>query len=112
MMKKYFLLLYLASTTSVYGVSTINNVLLLKCQTLGHLIFNSCIVVPPTTIEQTAYCTTIYLSYNSCLQLLNNPLPMIITREPSPFTWSPYDICRFEPANLAMFDLCPSTLLP
>ena len=108
---KLVLIILLFKISTVLAITSIDEeALLISCQTLGHSIYHSCIATPPATSSQVSYCTSTYSSYSKCLQGLNAPLPMLIATSPSPYSWSPYDICRYEPAFVAMFDLCPSVI--
>ena len=89
----------------------VDEALLVKCQLLGHSVYYSCIATPPLTSEQQSYCLSIYSQYNAELVLLNVPYPLLPTHEPSPFSWSPYDVCRYETAFMVLFDLCPSSII-
>jgi hypothetical protein len=108
-MKKLWLLTLVMIAHLAFATSVANQALLITCQTKGHLVYASCVAVTPVTAEQIAYCTTIYTAYNLCLTVLNSPLPMLPSKNHSSYSWSPYDICKYELANLAMFDLCPNT---
>jgi len=112
-MKLLFILILLTATyvsamVPADGADVADEALLINVQSQGHTVFYSCIQTPPTTAAQATYCAGIYSSYVVSLQALNAPLPMVHSIDPSPFSWSPYDICRFDTANLALFDLCPS----
>lgn len=99
----------LLALTMLHGVYAIipNEALLLSCQKQGCTIYTSCIMIPPITIHQASYCSVLYAKYLTCLQALNAPLPMLQSHHPSPYAWSPYDICRFETATVVI-SLCPS----
>ena len=47
-----------------------------------------------------ATCTTLYTTYNATLTTINAPLPIVPSIDPSPYSWSPFDICRYETAHL------------
>lgn len=66
----------------------------------GVIIYNSCIAIPPADPNVVAYCTTLYVAYISTLNLVNAPLPTPISSDPSPYSWSPFDICRYEVAHM------------
>lgn len=77
-----------------------NEGLLASTHAVGSMVYASCILTPPVTDVQTSYCVGIYAAYISQSQTLTAPLPMLVSKEPSPYAWSPYDICRFEVGNL------------
>ena len=66
----------------------------------GANIYNSCIAVPPADPNVLAYCTTLYVTYLSTLSLVNAPFPILPSSDPSPYSWSPFDICRYEVAHM------------
>ncbi len=78
----------------------LNEGLLASAKATGTTIYFSCILTPPTSDEQTAYCIAMSAVYKAKSQTLNAPLPLMIGKDPSPYSWSPYDICRFEVGHL------------
>jgi hypothetical protein len=102
----YFVILLLLNQFSFTIV--MNEGVLVSAQSQGHTIYYSCIATPPVSTQQIAACSVMYKAYNSTLQLLNAPLPIMPSLDPSPFSWSPYDVCRFETGHMALLDLCPS----
>lgn len=92
----------------VYGLSIDNEALLIECQAVGHTLYSSCIATPPATPAQAGVCSAIYANYLKCATLLNAPYPLIISRDPDLYTWSPYDPCRFEIGHQILIDICPT----
>ena len=66
----------------------------------GTNIYNLCIVKPPATPDAVATCTGLYSAYTNTLSLVNAPLPIVISLDPSPYSSSPFDICRYETAHM------------
>lgn len=66
----------------------------------GVNIYNTCIAVPPIDPDQVAYCTSIYTAYVVTLSILNAPFPIVPSLDPSPYSWSPFDICKYEVAHM------------
>lgn len=80
---------------------------------VGINIYYSCIVNPPSHPDQQGYCVELYATYVSKEQILNALLPLVPSKDPSPYAWSPYDICRFEVGHLIfgnklMLPYCPT----
>jgi hypothetical protein len=71
-------------------------------------IKSGCIDSPPITPWQISWCTSTYGSYTANLQTLNLPYPISTSTDGyvSPYSWSPYDICRFETGRVVSMDLC------
>ena len=80
----------------------INETLLETVKAIGTTIFVSCILTPPVdpTGSQQAMCAGLYATYIVKEQALNTPLPLMLAKDPSPYVWSPFDICRFETGHL------------
>jgi hypothetical protein len=102
----------------LFGLATafanpINEALLLTAKTKGISVYATCVVSPPVDPTQQAVCVTLYTAYIVSLQALNAPLPLVLSLNPSPYAWSPYDVCRYEPTPL-VFNIpvtqpyCPS----
>ena len=93
--------------------SPINEALLAASKDKGTVVYTTCILTPPVTPEQTTICVALYTTYISSLQALNAPFPLIPSTTPSPYIWSPYDVCKYEPTHF-VFDFpatqpyCPS----
>ena len=66
----------------------------------GSIVYTSCILNPPTTDAQSAYCVGAYNTYLVNSQALNAPLPIKLSKEPSPYAWSQFDICKYEVGNV------------
>lgn len=86
---------------------------LVAAHAAGMSVYNSCILIPPVTKPQIAICEGLQRSYYATLVSANAPLPLIINPYPSPYSWSPYDICRYEPSVLIFpaeggTPICPS----
>lgn len=80
--------------------SPMDKAVLASAYSQGVTIYHTCIVPPPSDPTTAAYCTTIYTTYVVTLGVLNAPFPLIISLDPSPYVWSPYDICRYEVAHM------------
>lgn len=95
-MKKLILIILVQSSFA----SAVNEVLLVSAKGAGELVYNSCILNPPVTDAQKESCNSIYSKYVEILQLVNTSSPLLISKTPSAYGWSPYDICRFEVGGL------------
>ncbi|MBY0379357.1 MAG: hypothetical protein K2P99_03035 [Burkholderiales bacterium] len=80
--------------------SPVDEALLDSAKVTGSIVYASCIATPPVTASQNAYCVGVYATYVAKLQALNAPLPMMLSKERSPYALSPYDICKYEIGNL------------
>lgn len=80
--------------------------LLVSCQVTGHSLYDSCVITPPTN---PATCTSLLATYMACSKTLNSPYPMLISKDPDPYSWSPFDPCRFEVQKVILWDICPSS---
>lgn len=89
--------------------SEIEEAMLISCQGTGHALYSSCVVVPPVTPEQVAFCTSLLTQYTACSTTLNQPEIMVLSKDPDPYSWSPYDPCRFEVQHHILGDICPNT---
>jgi hypothetical protein len=65
----------------------------------GAAVYTACILSPPSTPAQAAACVALYAVYVASLQAVNAPFPLVISTTPSPYLWSPYDVCRYEPTH-------------
>lgn len=79
----------------------------------GVIVYNSCVLIPPATPQQQTWCTGVYAKYINSLQIVNSPLPLLFSTTPSAYSWSPFDICRYETShfvfdNPAVLPYCPS----
>jgi hypothetical protein len=104
-------LITLCAITRSYAISTdvvANEALLISCQSVGHVLFVSCVVVPPADSTQAAICAVLYAKYMACSTALNAPMPMIPSLDPDPYKISPYSPCRYEVGHVILFDICPN----
>ena len=104
-------LLLLCAITQSYAVSgdvIANEALLVSCQSVGHILFASCVVVPPADSTQAAICAGLYAKYMACSTALNMPMPMVLSLDPDPYKSSPYTPCRYEVGHVILFDICPN----
>lgn len=74
----------------------------------GVNIYNTCIATPPVDPDLVTYCTSIYTVYVVTLSSVNAPLPILPAIDPSPYVWSPYDICRYEVAHMVFNSITQS----
>lgn len=106
MNKKILLLLSLVCTLCVADPTII-------ARYQGNLVYSSCIVIPPKTKPQIAYCKQIYTTYKTYLLAVSSPTPLGVNTTPSPYYWSEFDVCRYD-ASAFVFDsplnkpYCPS----
>jgi hypothetical protein len=97
----------------LYAVTpVIDEAQLLAARSAGNAVFHGCIETPPVTPAQAGVCAGLYGTYVATLTALNAPYPLVSTTSPSPYSWSPYDICRFEPSHFVFppegFPICPA----
>jgi hypothetical protein len=91
--------LIVVNLTANAVVPAVDEAQLLATRSAGKTVYSSCILTPPVTNAQKLVCEGLYNTYKSALTLLNAPFPLIASIDPSPYTWSPYDICKYEPAH-------------
>ncbi len=101
-MFKYILVIFIILAKNAVSTPA-NETLLSISRVKGTTVYTSCILTPPVTPQQVTLCSSLYAQYISSLQTLNAPLPIIVSTDPSPYVWSPYDVCRFETTHL-VFD--------
>lgn len=87
-------------TINIALASPIDEAMVISAHTQGINIYNTCIATPPVDPHVIAYCTTIYTVYVTTLVSINAPFPIIPATDPSPYSWSPFDICRYEVAHM------------
>lgn len=92
----------------------IGDVELKSAQKAGNVVYVSCILVPPLTKPQIAYCNKLYSKYVSQLGAVAAPAILGLSQEKSPYSISPYDVCRYDAAhfvfnNPAVVPFCPVT---
>ena len=80
--------------------SPVDEAMLASAYAQGVTIYHACIVPPPADPDAVAYCTTIYATYVATLSALNAPFPLFVSLDPSPYSWSLYDICKYETAHM------------
>jgi len=112
-MKKLMLTILMISPL-VGFCDPINEALMAVSHVEGNTVYTMCILTPPTgNPVKEAACLLLYNKYNASLLSVNSGLPLIPSIDPSPYAWSPYDICRFEPAHFVFsieygFPVCPT----
>lgn len=74
----------------------------------GIAVYDLCIAKPPVKPDAIAACATLYTTYVATLDVVNAPLPTVPSIDPSPYSWSPFDICRYEVAHM-VFNLVAAT---
>lgn len=92
----------------------ISDVELKAAQKTGKIVYTSCILVPPLTKPQIAYCSKLYSKYVSQLGAVAAPAILGLSQEKSPYFISPYDVCRYDAShfvfnNPAGIPYCPVT---
>lgn len=119
MIKKIIFLLSVVVITSsnanavvvVGGAEAIAN--LAAAHAAGMQVYTKCILIPPLTKPQIAICEGLDNVYHATLIAAASPMPLLPNPYPSPYTISPFDICRFEPSVLVFpieggTPICPS----
>lgn len=79
----------------------------------GMHVYTSCILTPPLTHAQVVMCEGLQRVYEASLVQAAAPMPLSMNTYPSPYSWSPFDICRYEPSVLIFpaeggSPICPS----
>ncbi|MCE3268066.1 MAG: hypothetical protein K0R49_318 [Burkholderiales bacterium] len=110
------IILFSGAASSATASPIMDEVLLNISRVKGSVVYTTCILTPPTTPVQVAACVALYGAYVVSLQALNAPFPLVPTTTLSPYIWSPYDVCKYEPThfvfNIAVTQpYCPATLL-
>ena len=93
------ILLCIVFITYSFG-SVADEALIQSAKAKGSTVYYSCIVTPPTSDEQYAWCLGVYYTYVASLQVVNAPYPLSPSITPSKYSWSPFDICRYETSHL------------
>lgn len=104
-MKKLLLFLSICANCKSFAVETGDYASLVSAAAQAHVILGSCILVPTPDPTCPAQLTTYYAT----LATLNLPLPLSKPTDGyiSPYSTTPYDICAFDTARIAVADLCP-----
>lgn len=107
------LIIAIGFVLNAYAIApVVDEAQLLAARSAGNAVFHGCIETPPATPAQAGVCAGLYGSYVATLTALNAPYPLVSTTSPSPYSWSPYDICRFEPSHFVFppegFPICPA----
>ena len=84
---------------SAIASPVIDEVLLNIARVKGVAVYTACILNPPSTPAQIAACEAMYLAYVAALQAINAPFPLVRSMSPSLYSWSRYDVCRYETAH-------------
>jgi hypothetical protein len=99
-----FLFIICCMTVVTVFADPSNEVLLTSSHEQGTHIYQTCIVTPPVTASQKALCAGLYSTYMSSLTKLNSAYPLTPTINPDPYSWSQYDICRYETSHAVFGD--------
>lgn len=87
-----------------------NEVALANAKDEAVSIKSSCISMPPVTPAQVNWCNAHLAIYINYLAILQAPFSLTINIGTdgyiSPYIWSPYDICKYEPGRLINEGLC------
>ena len=102
------ILLLLGISVNLVTAIPLDETLVNLAQAQGITIYHSCIDPPPADPNTVAYCNSIYIIYLSELTVINTPFPIVPSLDPSPYSWSPYDICRYEVANMIFNEITQS----
>ena len=92
----------------------INEMLLEIVKSQGSRVFFTCVVTPPETPP--SICSKLYARYLANLSALNAPNPLVLSIDPDPYSWSPFDICRYETEHIVFGDelivpYCPTLII-
>jgi hypothetical protein len=102
------LIFFLSKVNAISMANIQDEATLITCQTLGHSLYLSCVVIPPTEPKQIAACTAIKLSYDVCLQKITSPYPLTVSVDPDSNSHNPFTPCHYETGHMILFDICPS----
>ena len=111
-MKKIIIIMCFIKFCYAADTIIVDEALLLTCQSIGHDLYNTCVVTPPADPAQEAVCAGLYGSYLSCSATLTAPQTMMLSSDPDPYTSSPFDPCKFEVNHQILFDICPTLPTP
>ena len=107
-MKKLVILL-IPMTINAFALSPLDATLA-NAKSEAISIKNTCILTPPVTSPQIIWCNSHYSTYVNYLKVLQAPMPLTINLGTdgyvSPYAWSPYDICMYEPGRLINEGIC------
>ena len=102
-------LLLFAWSATVYAIGPMDTILA-NAQSAALTIKKSCIDKPPVTSPQIIWCNNQYATYVGDLTQLQSPNPLTINLGldgyVSPYAWSAYDICKYEPGRLINDGIC------
>jgi len=102
--------LYAVTPNEIYKEALLNELILAPTIKLAHEILNTCILIPPVTPIQEEKCAVQYVVYLAFLKKLHFDLTGVNNEmrlgNPDPYYLNPYDICKFNIANLILPDLC------
>lgn len=90
------------------AVNSMDEAVLISCQTTGHTLYYNCVAKPPTSPDEVAACTALKIKYLVCLTKLTIPYPLTPSLDPDPYSYSPFTPCKFETGHLILFDICPN----
>lgn len=96
--KIHLIFIWLYIPTIVFA-DPASEALIMAARAKGTAVYGGCILKPPTTPPEVAYCSGIYSIYVAALQAINAPLPLAPTMTPSQYSWSPYDLCKYETSH-------------
>ena len=115
MCKLIFLLLPFIMVGKVMAISpadaVADEVLLANAKNAGIDMYQNCILITPATDDQRAACDARRVRYNIALIALNAPAPLVLTKDPSQYVASPWDVCRYEVTH-TVFDTNVSKAVP
>ncbi len=94
-----FLLMTFALASNAMAL-VVDEALIALANKQGVNIHNMCIAKPPVKPDAIAACATLYTRYTATLNAVNAPLAIVPSIDPSPYSWSPFDICRYEVAHM------------
>jgi hypothetical protein len=85
---------------------TTSAILLIKLKGLGDIIYQQCILTPPSP-QQAIACGNLYSDYNNYEMEITLPNPVIKSLDESPYASSSYDICRNETGHVIFSENIP-----
>ena len=92
--------LWLIIASGLVYADPVDEGLLTTAKATGAKVYFACIVTPPVNTAKKAICRGLYNSYMAALTAVNAPLPLVVSVDPDPYAWSPYDICRYETGHV------------
>lgn len=115
-MQKFFIIIFILSAVKAFAKLLSDEAFVEMAKQRGTYVYYTCILTPPISSDQEALCFTLYTRYVDSLKLLNSAYPLVVSTDPSPYTISPYDVCKYETGHIVFGNklvkpYCPSLVM-